>query len=191
MTKTTCRKRPFKWLKTPAHHALRMLTFSNCRMQSVLQIRRCRDPFCPDWNREKKQALPLNENVCVEIRRHYLQTPSISTLRTRKNWKFIFFEWFKQHFYLWWILDTCHARVFLVFRTFPQILQVWVTPVICFASTWFLMVVLSPSFPHTLHTHNFPQYCPFLITSCCVDVIIVSISSFNCFRRPPSLRARA
>ena len=102
-----------------------------------------------------------------------------------------FFEWFKQHFYLWWILDTCHARVFLVFRTFSQILQVWVTPVICFASTWFLMVVLSPSLPHTLHTHNFPQYCPFLSTSCCVDVIIVSISSFNCFRRPPSLRARA
>ena len=33
----------------------------------------------------KKQALSLNENVCVEIRRHYLQTPSISTLRTRKN----------------------------------------------------------------------------------------------------------
>ena len=48
-------------------------------------------------------------------------------------------------------LYLCALSAFLDLEVFLQMSQVWVTPVIWFASMWALILPISPSFPQTLH----------------------------------------
>ena len=85
--------------------------------------------------------------VKKKIKRHYNSSQSVSNIYRLSSGDANIKH--SQVHILWWLL-LCFLIASLVLELFPQMLQECGTVVMCFASMWVIMFVLSPSFPHTL-----------------------------------------